>query len=156
MDELDREILKFLREDGRMRFTHIAEELGIAEGTVRNRVARLQEEKVVQIIGMTDPHRMGYEAPAMICVNIQPPHLETAAAAIAALPEVSYLILVSGEFDLIVEVICKDRKHLAHFLNNQLRRVAGVERTQTFMALRTFKTAYGVRPIFDSEKSNSD
>lgn len=147
MDELDREILKFLREDGRMRFTHIAEELGVTEGTVRNRVARLQDEKVVQIIGMTDPHRMGFEAPAMICVNIQPPHLETAAAAIAALPEVSYLILVSGEFDLIVEVQCRDREHLVTFLHENLQTIAGVQRTQTFMILHTYKMAHGAKPV---------
>ena len=71
MDELDREIISFLRQDGRMRYTKIAEELDVAEGTVRNRVARLQDEKAIQIIGMTDPHRMGYEAPAMIGISIQ-------------------------------------------------------------------------------------
>lgn len=148
MDELDLDIIKFLREDGRMRFTRIAEELGVAEGTVRNRVARLQEEKIIQIIGMTDPHRMGYEAPAMIGVTIQPPHLEEAAATIAAMPEVSYLILVSGGYDLIVEVLCRDREHLARFLREQLQEVVGITRTQTFMILHTYKMALGAKPVF--------
>jgi Lrp/AsnC family transcriptional regulator for asnA, asnC and gidA len=153
MDELDLDIIKFLREDGRMRFTHIADELGVTEGTVRNRVARLQEEKVIQIIGMTDPHRMGYEAPAIICVNIQPPYLEEAAAVIADLPEVSYLILVSGEFDLIIEVQCRDREHLVTFLHEHLQTIVGVQRTQTFMILHTYKMARGAEPVFMDKSS---
>lgn len=148
MDELDQEIIRFLRSDGRMRFTKIADELGVAEGTIRNRVARLQEEKILQIIGMTDPHRMGYEAPALIGVSIQPPHLEKVAAAIASMPEVSYLILVSGEYDLIVEVMCRDREHLAQFLREQLQSVVGIQRTQTFMILHTYKMAHGAQPVF--------
>lgn len=148
MDELDRDIIELLRNDGRMRFTKIAEELGVAEGTVRNRVARLQEEKTLQIIGMTDPHRMGYEAPAVICVNIQPPHLEEAAAAFAALPEVSYLIMVSGEYDLLIEVQCRDREHLVSFLHEHLQTIPGVRRTQTFMILHTYKMAHGAEPVF--------
>ena len=152
MDELDREIIEYLRTDGRMRFTKIAEELSVTEGTVRNRVAKLQDDKIIQIIGMTDPHRMGYEAPAMICVNIQPPHLEEAAAAIAALPEVSYLVLVSGEFDLLVEVQCRDREHLVTFLHESLQTIPGVQRTQTFMILHTYKMAHGAQPVFTNEK----
>ena len=148
MDELDREIISFLRQDGRMRYTKIAEELDVAEGTVRNRVARLQDEKAIQIIGMTDPHRMGYEAPAMIGISIQPPHLEEAAATIASMLEVSYLILVSGEYDLIVEVMCRDREHLATFLREQLQTVVGIQRTQTFMILHTYKMAHGAQPVF--------
>lgn len=148
MDELDRDIINFLRHDGRMRYTRIAEALGVTEGTVRNRVARLEEDKTIQIIGMTDPHRMGYEAPAMICVNIQPPHLEEAAAAIAAMPEVSYLILVSGEYDLLVEVQCRDREHLVSFLHEHLQKVVGLQRTQTFMILHTYKMAHGAEPVF--------
>lgn len=131
-----------------MRYTKIAEELDVAEGTVRNRVARLQDEKAIQIIGMTDPHRMGYEAPAMIGISIQPPHLEEAAATIASMLEVSYLILVSGEYDLIVEVMCRDREHLATFLREQLQTVVGIQRTQTFMILHTYKMAHGAQPVF--------
>ena len=148
VDKLDQEIINFLRQDGRTPFTRIAEELGVTEGTVRNRVAKLQEDRTIQIIGMTDPHRMGYEAPAMICVNIQPPYLEEVAAAIARLPEVSYLVLVSGEFDLLVEVQCRDREHLVAFLHEHLQTITGVQRTQTFMILHTYKMARGAEPVF--------
>ena len=86
-------------------------------------------------------------APAVIGVSVNEGDIEQIAAEIAAHPEVSYLIMVSGEFDLIVEVLCKNREHLASFINYKLRRVDGVERTQTFMTLRTFKMAFGAPPI---------
>lgn len=83
----------------------------------------------------------------MIGVSVQPPLLNTVAETVATFKEVSYLIMVSGEFDLFVEVLCRDRDHLAAFLNEQLLRVPGVVRTQTFITLRTYKMAYGALPI---------
>jgi Lrp/AsnC family transcriptional regulator for asnA, asnC and gidA len=148
MDERDLEILAILQKDGRVPFTEIAKKLGVAEGTVRNRVARLQEKQTLQIIGMVDPHQMGYDAPAIIGVSVQPPHLEDAAAAIADLPEVSYLIMVSGEFDLLVEVMCSNRQYLATFLRETLQNIVGVQRTETYMILHTYKMAHGAQPVF--------
>lgn len=149
MDKLDKDIINFLQENGRMRYTKIAEELGVTEGTVRNRAARLREENLIQIIGMTDPHSMGYEAPAVIGVSVQPAQLEAAAEAIATFPEVSYLILVSGEYDLIIEVFCQNREHLAAFVTDKLQPINGVQKTQTFIILHTYKMAHGAKPIFD-------
>ena len=156
MDDLDIAILEELQRNGRKRFTKIADTLGVTEGTVRNRVAKLQEDNVIQIIGLLDPHRVGYDAPAVIGVSIQPPHLETAALEIAAKPEVSYLIMVSGEFDLIVEVMCRDREHLASFLTDQLQNVVGVMRTQTFMILHTYKMAQGAQPVAQNGRAKSE
>ena len=155
MDEIDRAILSFLQKDGRTRFTEIAKELGVTEGTVRNRVAKLQEAHALQIIGMVDPRRIGYDAPAIIGVSIQPPYLEEAAAQIAAWPEVSYLIMVSGEFDLMVEVLCRDRKHLAAFLRERLQQVTGVQRTQTSMILHTYKMAHGAQPVLEKTETRT-
>jgi len=147
MDALDRSIVDLLQEDGRMPFTHIAQSLGVTEGTVRNRVAKLLDEKAIQIIGVLDPHRMGYNAPAIIGVSIQPPHLESAAETIASMPEVSYLIMVTGENDLIVEVFCRDREHLASFLRDKLLQVPGVLRAQTSFILHTYKVAHGAKTV---------
>jgi Lrp/AsnC family transcriptional regulator for asnA, asnC and gidA len=154
MDQLDKNIINFLQENGRMRYTKIAEELGVTEGTVRNRAARLQESNTIQIIGMTDPHSMGYEAPAMIGISVQPAHLEAAAETLAALPEISCLVLVSGEYDLIIEVFCRNREHLAMFVTDKLQTLPGVQKTQTFMILHTYKTAHGAKPIFDPADSD--
>ena len=147
MDERDLEILAILQKDGRVPFTEIAKQLGITEGTVRNRVARLQKSQTLQIIGMVDPHHLGYDAPSIIGVSVQPPYLEDAAAAIARLPEVSYLIMVSGEFDLLVEVMCKNRQNLVTFLRETLQNIVGVQRTETHMILHTYKMAHGARPV---------
>ncbi len=156
MDKLDLSILASLQTDGRRPFTDIAQELGVSEGTVRNRVAKLVDQQVLHIVGLVDPSSLGFNAPAVIGVSISEGDIEEIAAEIAAYSEVSYLIMVSGEFDFIVEVLCKDRDHLANFLNYKLRKVSGVERTQTFMTLRTFKVAYGSPPILQElPKSNS-
>ncbi len=151
MDQIDLDIISILQSDGRKPFTDIAKELDISEGTVRNRVARLLQERVLQIIGMVDPYRLGFDAPAIIGVSVQPPMLETVANTIAKFPEVSYLIMVSGEFDLLVEVLCRDRDHLANFLNEKLLHVPGITNTQTSMILHTFKMAYGALPAVDDQ-----
>jgi Lrp/AsnC family transcriptional regulator for asnA, asnC and gidA len=153
MDKLDLSILACLQRNGRMPFTEIAQEVNVSEGTVRNRVARLIEKRAVHIVGLIDPSQLGFDAPAMIGVSVQGGDIETTAAEILNFPEVSYLIMVSGEFDLFVEVLCRDREHLATFLNQKLRQVSGITRTQSFITLRTFKMAYGAPPMIDKPKS---
>ena len=139
MDKLDYSILSQLQEDGRRPFTEIAKSLGVTEGTVRKRAARLIEDDTVRIIGMVDPHVVGFEAPAIIHVSVTPPHLDEAAAEIAAFSEVSYLLMLSGEYDLLVEVRCRSREHFAEFIRSKLQNVVGVQRTVSSMVLHTYK-----------------
>ncbi|MCL4871327.1 MAG: Lrp/AsnC family transcriptional regulator [Anaerolineae bacterium] len=152
MDNLDRAILSFLQKDGRKPYTEIAQALNVTEGTVRNRVAKLVEDRVVQIVGMVDPYQLGFDAPALIGVSVQPAELDNAAATIATFPEVSYLIMVSGEYDLMVEVMCRNREHLASFIKDHLHQVPGLNRTQTFLILHTYKMAYGAQPMLTQLK----
>jgi Lrp/AsnC family transcriptional regulator for asnA, asnC and gidA len=147
-DEIDLAILEMLRSDGRKPYTEIAQTLSVSEGTVRNRVARLTEKGVMQIVGLIDPVRMGYDAPAMIGVTVHNADIEEVAKQIASFPEVSYLIMVSGGFDLVVEVICRDREDFTQFINQKLRKVSGVAQTQSFFILKTIKMAYGADPYF--------
>jgi Lrp/AsnC family transcriptional regulator for asnA, asnC and gidA len=156
MDNIDLEIIKSLQIDGRTPFTEIAKKMDVSEGTVRNRVARLVESKIIQIVGLVDPYQLGYDAPALIGISVQPTMLESAASQIAKFPEVSYLIMVSGEFDLIVEVMCRNRDELATFLSQRLRTVPGIIRTQTSMILRTFKMAYGAQPNISLMENDED
>ena len=125
-----------------MPFTDIARQLGISEGTVRKRVARLRQEGILQVVGVVDPHLLGLRATAIVGVVVQPARLEAAAQEIAAFDEVSYLVMVSGTFDLLVEVLCHDTDHLARFLSERLLCVEGVQRTETFYILRTYKLSY--------------
>ncbi|MCR4408049.1 MAG: Lrp/AsnC family transcriptional regulator [Anaerolineae bacterium] len=142
MDAMDRAIISYLQYDGRMPFTDIAAELGVSEGTVRRRVKQLINSGVLQIVGVVEPQLLGWNAAGMIGVAVQPGQIEAAASQIAQFPEVSYLFMASGEFDLFVEVFCQDREHFVRFLNEKLHRVPGVERTQTFMILKMFKLSY--------------
>jgi Lrp/AsnC family transcriptional regulator for asnA, asnC and gidA len=146
LDELDLAIVRRLQKDGRKPYTEIAQELDVSEGTIRNRVSRLVEDQILHIVGMVDPYQLGMDAPALIGVTLEPGDWDPTISVIANFEEVSYLVLVSGEFDLMVEVMCRDRDHLANFLNEKLRRVSGVVRTQTLTILRTYKMAYGARP----------
>ena len=109
------------------------------------------EDQVLHIVGLVNPSALDYEAPAMIGISVQPPLLESVAVTIAKFPEVSYLIMVSGEFDLFVEVLCRDRSHLVSFLNEKLLKVPGIIRSQTFMTLRTYKMAYGAKPLIPED-----
>ncbi len=149
MDDLDFAIIEHLQRNGRVPFTDIAKVLNVTEGTIRNRVAKLIDNHTIQIVGLIDPHRAGYDTPALIGVSVTPPHLEEAAAQIAAFPEVSYLIMVSGEYDLMVEVFCRGREQLASLLRDRLQKVVGVQRTQTFSILHTYKMAHGAQPVLD-------
>ncbi len=151
MDQIDLDIINFLQSDGRMPFTDIAKALDISEGTVRNRVAKLIEERVLQIVGMVDPYRLGYDAPAVISIAVQPQKLNQVAKTISKFSEVSYLIMISGDYDLLVEVLCKDRDHLANFLNDKLLMVPGIVNTQTSMVLRMYKMSYGALPDTENE-----
>lgn len=145
MDDLDLAILSLLQRDGRRPFTEIAQTLGVSEGTVRNRVYRLLDEQIIQIVGQVDPEHLGFDAPAIMGVSVQPSEVEAAAEKIAAFGEVSYLLLVSGEYDLIVEAMCEDREHLSQFLNQKLRKVPGVQSVNTFLILKTIKADYEIR-----------
>ena len=142
LDETDREIISHLQYDGRMPFTEIANKLGISEGAVRRRVKLLTEEGVLQIVGIVEPRFLDWNAAGMIGVNVQAGTIEDAAAEIAQFPEVSYLFMASGGFDLFIEVYCRDREHFVDFLNEKLQRVPGVSRTETFMILKMYKLSY--------------
>jgi Lrp/AsnC family transcriptional regulator, regulator for asnA, asnC and gidA len=106
---------------------------------VRNRVAKLTAEGTVKLIGLVDPHRVGFDAPALIWVTVKPGFLDTAVSVIAEFPEVSYLLLVAGEYDLMVEVMCPNREHLMNLITDRLHRVPGVEHTHTTFILHVYK-----------------
>lgn len=115
---------------------------GVSEGTVRNRVARLTDEGVLRVVGIADPYRIGYNAPAIVGVEVEPRYVESSAEAIASFEEVSYLVLTAGSFDFLVEVFTRDNEHFTRFLTQQLHQVEGVRRTETFFILRSYKLAF--------------
>jgi Lrp/AsnC family transcriptional regulator for asnA, asnC and gidA len=141
VDSLDLAILKQLEEDGRRSFTDIARELNVAVGTVRNRLNAMLQNKTVRIIPRVNPHRVGFSAPATVSVSVEPARLEEAIAEIATFPEVGWLASVTGDYDLIVDIMCRDVAHLKEFLTEHLGRVPGVTRTATSLYLQIYKIA---------------
>lgn len=142
LDKIDREIIALLQYDGRLPYTQIAGELGITEGAVRRRVGRLTENGILQIVGIVEPHDLGWHEAAMIGITVQSDRIAEVAQTIAQLPEISYLFQAAGEFDLFAEVFCKDREHFVTFLNEKLHKIPGVQRSQAFMILKMHKLSY--------------
>lgn len=141
LDKLDFDILSYLQEDGRMSFTVIAEKLKVSIGTVRTRFNKLIEDGTVNIIGRVDPGKVGFGCYAHIAVYIRPATFkEKVAQKIAKLPEVSFLAMTSGDYDLEVDVMCRDNNHLVEFVNN-ISQYEGVQQTKTTIYFKVYKYA---------------
>jgi Lrp/AsnC family transcriptional regulator for asnA, asnC and gidA len=142
LDDTDIDIIRRLQYDGRLPFTQIAADLSISEGAVRRRVKRLTESGLLQIVAVVEPQFLGWNAAGMIGVTVQSGQVDAVAHRIAQFREVSYLFMVSGEFDLFVEVYCRDMDHFVSFLSQELQQVPGVVHTRTFMILKMYKLSY--------------
>ena len=141
IDDVDKAIVEALQHDGRLPYTKLAKEVGLSEAAVRQRVQRLVESGVVQIVAVTDPMMLGFRRMAMIGLKVEG-DLRVVANDIAEIPEVSYVVVVSGSFDLMMEVVCEDDDHLLALLNDTVRSIPGVRSTETFTYLRLFKQTY--------------
>jgi Lrp/AsnC family transcriptional regulator for asnA, asnC and gidA len=139
---LDKRIIEHLQSDGRRSFTSIAADLGVSEAAVRARVRRLTRRGILQIVGVTDPLRLGFHQMAMVGIRCEGALLQEVAAAVAEFPEVSYVVITAGTYDLLVETVCEDAEDLLRFLTEKIRRVPGVRDTETFVYLRMVKQAY--------------
>jgi len=142
VSELDKRIIEHLQQDGRRAFTRIAADLGVSEAAVRARTNRLIERGILQVVGVTDPLKLGFHQQAMIGVRCQADRLMEVAESVAAFPEVSYLVVTAGSYDILIEVVCEDNDALLRFLTDRLRRVDGVRETETFVYLRMVKQTY--------------
>jgi Lrp/AsnC family transcriptional regulator for asnA, asnC and gidA len=146
LDSVSKEIIAQLQQDGRRSYSAIGKVVGLSEAAVRQRVQRLIESGVMQIVAVTDPMELGFARQAMIGIRIRGSLLE-AADLIAELDEVDYVVVTSGPYDLLVEAVCESDEHLLELLSAKIRVIPGVESTETFMYLRLVKQTYswGVR-----------
>ncbi len=140
VDWLDREIIEALQENGRESFRKIALRLSVSEATVRNRYARLCRANVLEVTGVTNPLGLGFDAQAMLGIKTNGPP-EPVADAIAAWPEAGYVVVTAGQFDLLVEVLCTDRRHLLDIIN-RVRSLDAVVSTESFVYLELWKQVY--------------
>ena len=140
LDHVNRRIIESLQRDGRRSFTAIARELGISETAVRARVQKLTEAGVIEVVAVTNPLMVGFDVMAMIGVKASG-RLQGIADEVSAWDETSYVVILSGSFDLLVEVVCADNRHLLDLVQ-RLRDVDGINSTETFMYLDLHKQTF--------------
>ena len=140
LDRLDTVIIEALQKDGREPFRRIAVAAGVSEATVRARYARLCEDGILQVTAVTNPLGLGFEAEAMIGITTSGPP-EAVADALARWDEVDYVVITAGRFDVIIEVLCVDRRHLLD-VTNRIRALDGVRSTESFLYLELWKQLY--------------
>lgn len=141
LDAAAKRIIEQLQEDGRRPYATIGRAVGLSEAAVRQRVQRLQETGVIQIVAVTDPLQVGFRRQAMIGIRADG-DLNELAERVAAIAEVDYVVVTAGSFDVLVEVVCEDDEHLLAVLNDTIRALPGVRTTETFVYLRLHKQLY--------------
>jgi Lrp/AsnC family transcriptional regulator, regulator for asnA, asnC and gidA len=141
LDEANRAIIEALQRDGRQPYGAIADAVGLSEAAVRRRVQRLRETGIMQIVAVTDPLQLGFTRQAMIGITVEG-DVRVVADKLSALPEVDYVVMCAGSFDLLAEVVCEDDERLLHVLNDSVRSIAGVRSTESFLYLKLAKQTY--------------
>lgn len=146
LDAVSKEIIAQLQQDGRRSYAAIGKAVGLSEAAVRQRVQRLTDAGVMQVVAVTDPLELGFARQAMIGITVRGP-LEPVAERIAALDEVDYVVVTAGKFDLLVEAVCESDERLLALISEKIRTIPEVESTETFMYLKLLKQTYswGVR-----------
>ena len=141
LDATSKAIIEQLQRDGRRSYAEIGKAVGLSEAAVRQRVQKLTESGVMQIVAVTDPMQLGFTRQAMIGVRATG-DTTAVAARLAALPAVDYVVLTAGSFDILAEVVCESDDDLIELLNRQIRAIDGVLSTETFVYLRLVKQLY--------------
>lgn len=145
-DDVSKAIIEELQQDGRRSYAAIGKVVGLSEAAVRQRVQRLIDSGVMQVVAVTDPLELGFPRQAMIGLKAKG-ELEPIADALAEMDEVDYVVITAGSFDLLAEVVCESDEHLLEVLSHRIRKIENVVSTETFMYLKLRKQTYswGVR-----------
>ncbi len=140
-DEVNKKIIEELQRDGRCSYAALAKAVGLSEAAVRQRVQRLIDAGVMQVVAVTDPMQVGFARQAMIGVRVDG-DLVAAADRLAEIDEVDYVVITAGSFDILLEVVCEDDDHLLRLLSERIRSLPGVRDTETFVYLKLAKQTY--------------
>ncbi|MEV0053596.1 Lrp/AsnC family transcriptional regulator [Saccharopolyspora shandongensis] len=146
VDDLSKQIIEQLQQDGRRSYAAIGKAVGLSEAAVRQRVQRLLDSGLIQIVAVTDPLQLGFLRQAMIGINISG-DAQAVADELAEIPEIEYVVLTAGSFDLLAEVVCRDDDQLLEVINRRIRSLDAVTATESFVYLKLRKQTYtwGVR-----------
>ncbi|MFW6075257.1 MAG: Lrp/AsnC family transcriptional regulator [Chloroflexota bacterium] len=138
-DQLDRQIISMLQDDGRCSNREIARSLGVPEATVRYRVRRLTESGLLRITALVEPEKLGYNLTAVISLQVEAEKVPEITQTLSEFPEVMYLVITTGEYDIIFTATFLDREDLYSFLTNRLTNIPGVTRSNTAIGLKIVK-----------------
>ena len=140
-DDISKQIIEQLQEDGRRSYAAIGKAVGLSEAAVRQRVQRLTDAGVMQVVAVTDPLTLGFRRQTMIgvrCVG----DIERVADLLADMAEIDYVVITAGSFDLLIEVVCEDDDQLLEIIS-RVRTIPCVTSTETFVYLKLRKQTYG-------------
>ena len=141
LDDVSKAIIEQLQADGRRSYAEIGKAVGLSEAAVRQRVQKLTDSGVMQVVAVTDPMQLGFYRQAMIGIRVTG-DTTVLAAQLSALPSVDYVVLTAGSFDILVEVVCENDDDLIMLLNKEIRALPGVQSTETFVYLKLVKQQY--------------
>jgi len=152
-DQLNGAIVSMLQDDGRMAFSEIAAKLGVSEGTIRNRVANMKQAGMLRIVAIVDPEATEYKTDAMLGLKIAPGHTPQAVAErLAELPDVVYILWVSGQFELLVELVCEDRNAFLEFLDTAIYGNSDILSCETMTGLKNYKNQFLLKTEWEAPK----
>jgi Lrp/AsnC family transcriptional regulator for asnA, asnC and gidA len=141
LDEVNKAIVEELQQDGRRTYGSIAEAVGLSEAAVRQRVQKMREAGIMQIVAVTDPLQIGFRSQAMVGIRADG-DTRVVAERLAAVPDIDYVVMCTGSFDILVELVTEDEDTLLELLNGVIRQIPGVRDTETFMYLKLTKQTY--------------
>ena len=141
IDEIDRAVIRELQLDGRMPYAKLGPAVGLSQAAVRQRVQRLIENGVMQVVAVTDPLTLGFGLQAMVGLEVDG-DLRAVATKLAKVDEVSYVVVTTGRFDMLVEVVCRDNEQLLALVNDVIRALPGVRSAEVFSYLHLEKQTY--------------
>lgn len=141
IDDTDKAVIEALQHDGRLPYTKLAAIVGLSEAAVRQRLQRLIDNGVVQVVAVTDPLTLGFRRMAMVGITVEG-DARGVADTLSAMPEIDYVVMVAGSFDLLIEVVCESDDDLLVLLNEKIRAIPGVRTTESFTYLHLSKQTY--------------
>ena len=141
LDDISKAIIEQLQVDGRRSYAEIGKAVGLSEAAVRQRVQRLTESGVMQVVAVTDPMQLGFYRQAMVGIRVAG-DTTLVIERLAGIPAVDYLVLTAGNFDILAEVVCENDDDLIALLNKEIRGIPGVQSTETFVYLKLEKQFY--------------
>ena len=141
VDDVGKRLIEELQQDGRRSYAALAKTVGLSEAAVRQRVQRMVDSGLMQVVAVTDPLQVGFHRQAMIGLRVEG-DLVRVADELAKIDEVDYVVITAGSFDILLELVCEDDDHLLRVLSERVRVLPGVRATETFVYLKLAKQTY--------------